>query len=354
LAVRLITGRNQSCGTFITPFIPGKFRPTPIRNDGTRYNWKLDYDPHGADGRGRFTFTLTSDAHRPGELDTADLPESHKQEARRRFPSTTAFSVDLPEGFKRQATTFDHFGLMNIMKAGGRMTIHFDDLQYDGRSEDFTRDPNWDASGNRRRYQATDVGGAHNFGFSNTSHAGGNPGEIGGSFWRGGPYAYYADRVGPLTLHDRLEAGGRVVLAAGAPDSDMYLGWFSNAVKGRSPAHAGDFLGVHVGGPTRVGHYFQPVFTTAQGARGKTDQGPVLVPGKACEWSLVYAPTENGGHGAVRVTLAGQSVALRLKPGDKDRAATFDRFGVLTSDTGGGLVRVFLDDLRYTAARRSD
>ena len=50
LAVRLITARNQSCGTFITPFIPGKFRPTLIRNDGTRYTWKLDYDPDGADG----------------------------------------------------------------------------------------------------------------------------------------------------------------------------------------------------------------------------------------------------------------------------------------------------------------
>src|SRR5688572_22838227 len=37
LAVRLITGTNQSCGTFITPFLPGKFRPTPIRNDRTRY-----------------------------------------------------------------------------------------------------------------------------------------------------------------------------------------------------------------------------------------------------------------------------------------------------------------------------
>src|SRR5262249_21050827 len=41
LAVRLITGKNQSCGTFVTPFIPGKFRPTPIRNDGTRYRWTL-------------------------------------------------------------------------------------------------------------------------------------------------------------------------------------------------------------------------------------------------------------------------------------------------------------------------
>jgi hypothetical protein len=33
--VRLISGTNKSCGTFVTPFVPGKFRPTPIRNDGT-------------------------------------------------------------------------------------------------------------------------------------------------------------------------------------------------------------------------------------------------------------------------------------------------------------------------------
>src|SRR5439155_19249026 len=179
LAVRLITAKNQSCGTFITPFIPGKFRPTPIRNDGTRYAFTLDYDPRAADGRGRFTFTLASDAHRPGELEKPELPDAFKQEARRRFPSTTSFSVDLPEGFKRQGTAFDHFGLMNLMKAGGRTSIYFDDLRYEGRSQDFTRDPNWDASGNRVTYQATDVGGAHNFGFSHTNFAGGNPGQVG-------------------------------------------------------------------------------------------------------------------------------------------------------------------------------
>src|SRR5437016_4158299 len=58
LAVRLITGQNQSCGTFITPFIPGKFRPTPLRNDGTRYTWTLDYDSEAASGRGQFTYTI--------------------------------------------------------------------------------------------------------------------------------------------------------------------------------------------------------------------------------------------------------------------------------------------------------
>src|ERR1051325_4197307 len=66
LAVRLITAQNQSCGTFITPFIPGKFRPTPIRNDGTRYRWTLDYDPQGAAGRGQFEFTLQGASPKPG------------------------------------------------------------------------------------------------------------------------------------------------------------------------------------------------------------------------------------------------------------------------------------------------
>ena len=43
--MRLITDDNKSCGTFITPYLPGKYRPTPIKNDGTRYHWTLRYDP---------------------------------------------------------------------------------------------------------------------------------------------------------------------------------------------------------------------------------------------------------------------------------------------------------------------
>src|SRR5439155_322209 len=237
LAVRLITAKNQSCGTFITPFIPGKFRPTPIRNDATRYAFTFDYDPRAAARRGRFTFTLASDAHRPGELEKPDLPDAFKQEARRRFPSTTTFAVDLPEGFKRQGTAFDHFGLMNLMKAGGRSSIYFDDLRYDGRSQDFTRDPNWDASGNRPPYKA-----------------------------------------------------------------------------------------VHVGGPTRVGHYFHPSLSTAEGTRGQAAAGPVLEPNKVYDWSLIYDPIAEGGQGAIRVTLGPESVTLVLKKGVKAQGGRFDRF----------------------------
>lgn len=353
LAVRLITGQNQSCGTFATPFIPGKFRPTPLRNDGTRYAWKLDYDPDAAGGRGRFTFTLHGDAPKPGEFLKPEILEAHKQEARRRFPEVNTFTVDLPEGFRRQGTTFDHFGLMNMMKAGGSMTAYFGDLVRDGRAADFTRDPKWDASGNRATYQAKDVGGAHDFGFSATNHAGGKPGEVGGTFWRSGKYGYYADKVGPLSLDDRLEASGRVVLTVGAPDSDMFLGWFNSANKDRPPVYSGHFLGVHVGGPTRVGHYFHPAFTTGKGTKGMAEKGPVLVPGKVHEWSLVYDPAAEGGRGSIRVTLGDESVTHTLKAGQRAEGARFDRFGLVTSDIGGQIVRIHLDDLKYTAARRA-
>jgi hypothetical protein len=351
LAVRLITGKNQSCGTFITPFIPGKFRPTPIKNDGTRYHWTLDYDPQGADGRGRFTFTFTSDAHKPGELEKADMPDAHRQEARRRFPNTTSFAVDLPEGYKKQNTTFDHFGLMNMMKPGGTATIFFDDLTYDGQTEDFSKDPKWDAAGNRRTYQPTDVAGAHNFGFSDTNFAGGKAGEVGGTFWRSGKYAYYADKVGPLSLDDPLTARGKVVLKVGAPDSDMFLGWFDSTNKDKPPTEAGNFLGVHVGGPTRVGHYFQPQLATGRGTVGHAPGGPVLEPNKVYDWTLTYDPMAEGGLGSIRVTLGTESVTLTLRKGMKAEGAKFDRFGLFTSNIGGQIVKVYLDDLTYTAAR---
>ena len=331
LAVRLISGSNKSCGTFITPFIPGKFRPTPIRNDGTLYHWTLAYDPEANDGKGRFQMSIKSDS---------PMPEAFEGKV---------FSVDLPDGFRADGATFDHFGLMNMMKAGGAMTIHFADLEHDGKKEDFSKDPGWTGSGNRATYQDRRQVGAHDFGFSpNSSFAGGSPGEVGGDLWRSGPYGYYADRVGPLTLEDRLEAGGKVVLIVGAPDSDIYLGWFNSAAREKPPAESGNFLGIHVGGPTRVGHYFNPAFATGKATTGHPKKEPVIVPGKVYDWSLIYDPAANDGKGEIRVNLGKESVTLPLKAGIKAQGANFDRFGLFTSTVGGQLVRIFLDDLTYT------
>ena len=350
LAVRLITARNQSCGTFVTPFIPGRFRPTPIRNDGTRYTWKLDYDPQGADGNGRFTFAFHGEEPRPGELETPDMPESYRHEARIRFPSTTTFSVDLPKGFKEQGTTFDHYGLMNMMKPGGHLKIYFDDLHYLDSAEDFSLDPNWDGGGNRATYQTTNVVGAQNFGFSNTHFAGGQKaGELGGVFWRTeGPVAWYADIVGPLGLDDKLVARGKVAFVAGAPDSGMYIGWFNSRSVDQKDGLQ-DFVGVRVEGPTRVGHYFAPVVANEQGLLGKVAAAPVLVPDKKPhDWSFQYDPQANDGNGALVVHLDNESATLNLRP-RYHHDARLDRFGVFTPRVGGSQVRIYLDDLTYTA-----
>ncbi len=355
LAVRMINSTNRSCGTFVTPFIPGKFRPTPIKLDGTRYSWTLTYDPAGNGGNGQFQFTIKSHGTTPeplaAKLLPADFPAAHKKEALNRFPNTTTFVVDLPDGFKQQSASFDRFGLLNMTKPGNAMTIYFGDLQHDGRAVDLTRDPGWVGSNNRATIAHVPVG-AHNFGYSaRTNFAGGQRGEIGGDLWRSGKYGYYADRIGPLTLDDRLEASGKVVLKVGAPDSDIYIGWFGSAQKEKSPAAVGHFLGVHVGGPTRVGHYFQPAFATGKGTLGKIGQGPVLIPGTVYEWSLVYDPTANGGQGAMQVTLGKETVTLVWKKGLRAQGARFDRFGLFTASAGGQLVRIFLDDLKYTAGR---
>ena len=53
-------------------------------------------------------------------------------------------------------------------------------------------------------------------------------------------------------------------LVTAGPDSDMYLGWFNGAGTGQEPADAANFVGVHVGGPTRIGHYFIPTLVTAK------------------------------------------------------------------------------------------
>jgi len=103
-----------------------------------------------------------------------------------------------------------------------------------------------------------------------------------------------------------------------------------------------------VGGPTRIGHYFIPVFTTAKGRKVKVEQGPVLALGKALDWSLVYDPAANEGTGAMRVTLGTESATLALKPGQKAEGPSLDRFGLFNATAGGQMVKIYLDDLTYT------
>lgn len=351
LGLRLVTGDNHACGTKVTEWIKGKdverHTPASIRSDGTRYTWKMNYDPQAAGGNGQITFTITS----------------NRAEHDKSFEGKM-FTVDLPPGYKKQNTTFDRFGLVNGMKSGNPMTIYFDDLEFDGRTENFSKDPEWKASGNHASFDDRQQTGVHDFGYSAATHyAGGTAGEVGGLFWRSGSYGYYADHIGPLSLNDRLEASGKIVLQVASQDSGLYFGWFNSSEKELSPAQAGSFLGVKIGGPTHVGYYFLPAYAPVKETpvqfKGNRQHalnvaieartGPLLTPQKVYNWTLVYDPQANEGKGSIRLTLGDESVTLNLKDGDKSKNASFDRFGLFTNHIGGSFVKLYLDDVKYTS-----
>lgn len=334
LAVRLITDQNQSCG--IPVDLPSKNVPrgAGALRTGTPYTWKLDYDPKGANGDGQIIFSFQAAADDLSKVKT--------------------YSVDLPPNFKKEGATLDRFGLLGAMKSGGTMNIYFTNLTVNGKHENLAEDPHWLGLGNRGSFTEIDQVGIQNFGFSSTNFAGGKAGEIGGAFWRTeNPSSYYADRVNSLSLADHLTATGKVSLRVGAPDSAMYIGWF-NANPSSSPPKSGDFLGICVEGPTRIGHYFSPVYAMTNGIHGRSSTGPVLVPGKSYEWSLQYDPAGAGGDGVIRVMLGEDSVVLPLKKGAKSAGAHFDHFGLLSANPGGQMVKIFFDDLRYTSAGLTD
>ena len=329
MAVRMINAKNESCGHFVTRFIPGKFRPTPLHK-GQRYEWTLKYDPDANNGGGQFVYTLSGFDH---EKDPIDSP----------------ITVNLPPGFKQTGATFNRFGMVNMRKAGHTLAVYMDDLAVDSQKWDFANDPQWDGEGNRSTFTETEAPGTQDFGYSQTNFAGGSIGELGGTVWRS-TFASYADRVGPLTLKQPLVASGRVVLTGADPDSDVCLGWFHSGAQEGEKKNARDFIGIAIGGPTRIGHYFRPMVTTGSGERSVAPKGPVLHPdGKPHTWSVAYDPAANGGHGAVTVTLDQETVTLDLPEKLRAEDLQFDRFGLFAPGVGGSKVKIYFDDLEYTA-----
>ncbi len=128
--IRLHTAENQSAGTIIQPAGEKKSKG-PFHGDGTRYRWRLDYDPQANAGNGRVTFVFHS---------SLAEPEPFEKET---------YVVEVPAGFKKQGTVFDRFGMMNGTKPGGHETVYFGDLTLDGHALDLSTQSGWDAVGNR-------------------------------------------------------------------------------------------------------------------------------------------------------------------------------------------------------------
>jgi hypothetical protein len=380
LAVRMSNQQNKFCGTFITPYLPGIFRPAPL-HPHTPYVWTLTYDPQANAGNGRIEFTVKSEITNPTNqarnAQLGSLVQQLPEEQRARFGGDVghpefegrAFVVDLPPGFKKDGATFDRFGLINLMKEGGGPSkVWFDDLKYDGKAEDFAQEPKWEGAGNRGQFRDVVSTGVHDFGFcAGTRLAGGaRAGEVGGTFWRlTKAYGYYADKIGPLTLNDPLEARGKLMLKTGTPDSEMGFGWFSSAQK-EVPVHLKDgrrqeghldktdnFVGIYLAGPTRLGRVLLPAVISGRGRKvifKEPDRAPRPAPNQSYDWTIKYDPAADAGRGALTVTLGEATATLPLESVFKQEGAAFDRFGFFTSG-GGGKVEIYFDDLQYTAAR---
>ncbi len=101
-----------------------------------------------------------------------------------------------------------------------------------------------------------------------------------------------------------------------------------------------------------MGHPFIPAFSAASGIHGVSKTGLALLPGKSYNWKLIYDPDANHGTGAITATLGAESTTLNFKKGWKERAdkSRLDHFGIFSIGPGGQMVKIYLDDLRYTVA----
>jgi hypothetical protein len=257
---------------------------------------------------------------------------------------------------------------MNVAKSAdlnSTSEIYIDNLTFNGKTETFDRDPNWDARNNRRSYESRIVRPYFDFGFSPTNFAGGkSKGELGGQIFRGDcrypeRMGSYGDRVGPLTLDKPIKASGKIALRRGVTDSTALFGFYNQAQSMKKTDSQKDgvpesVLGVHVEGPSSEGFKFYPAYRTKGGGSRlpETRKFSYIRPdGKSHDWTLDYNPAGADGRGQITVTFDGESNTFDLEEGDKARGTQFDRFGIVTSWIDGNSVDVYWDDITYAVAQ---
>jgi hypothetical protein len=306
---------------------------------GRVHHWSLTYDPKGSRGAGVIRATI-DDASAVCNLDPA---------------------------LRADGAGFNRFGLLNVMKsADGGTEVYLDDVTVNGQTNPFDADPNWDARDNRKTYRTNNVRPRFDFGFSPTAFAGGKPaGEIGGLIFRGDcrypqRMAYYADRVGPLTLDQPIHAAGTLVMLRGVTDSTVTFGFFNrdsamHVNPAQSDAIPEGIIGFNIEGPSREGFCFYPIARPQHrggaAARLDADSPHVYPDAKPRKWIFDYDPEGPVGRGRITVTLDGRAAHLDLKEGDKAAGTTFDRFGLITPWIDGNAQTVYFDDLTYTATQ---
>ena len=293
--------------------------------DGTVHTFSFEYNPDGAEGRGEMAYIMDG------------------QE----------FRAALAEGHKADGAIFDRFGIFNQQISGNGIEVWFDDLDVNGELLSFDEAPQWEGVNNQRTFLDRALRPYHDFGYRDSNHAGGAPGEIGGIVWRiestfpQQALAYGAPVEG-LSLDQPLEASGKVAMTLASADSGVLIGWYNSHITAGIPPN--NFVGAFIEGPSRIGHYFRPVFASSADIRGALNEGPVLRGDSTShEWTIRYDPEANAGQGRIVTILDGVEAALDMPPEARKDNAAFDRFGVLSWQRGGHCVEVYFDDLAFTS-----
>jgi hypothetical protein len=328
----------DSPGGFATVRPPGSDR-AQLRGfaRGAVHRWSIGYDPASHEGAGAITVAIDD------ETAVCNLGEGHRQDG----------------------ATFDHFGIMPVLKSaddGGEVWL--DDVTVNGARDDFSVDPRWDEYRNRDTYETHEVRPYWDFGYSATRFAGGDGlGEMGGSVYRGDcryadKLAYYGDRVDPLTLDRPIRAGGKLAMLRGVSDSTTLIGFFNSVdsvtvTDSQSSSLPRSFVGIAIEGPSREGFFFYPVYRTLEDRHSAASVwGPLRIrpDGAPHTWSLEWAPP-GAGSGRMDVSLDGQAFSIEVDPSLSASATRLDRFGIITTWVDGNGQRVYLDDLEYTVAQ---
>jgi len=109
----------------------------------------------------------------------------------------------------------DRFGIFNMQIANpAPVSFHISELAVNGRKIDLAKDAGWEGRANRVKFVEREFV-RQNFGYSpDTALAGGQKGEIGGTFYNVEPvnplHGYYADDIGRLTLDDPIRFAGKI------------------------------------------------------------------------------------------------------------------------------------------------
>ena len=229
------------------------------------------------------------------------------------------------------------------------------------RTETFDSDPGWHGSNNRSARELPPIAIRQDFGYSESSKAGGKQGEVGGFITPAGEAAYYAKVISPVSLNDPLTASG----AFSAPDGsfNLLLGFFNAGTvnEWRTPSSLairlngrGDHIFAYVEYCTsrwRAGGDTTPFPRRPDPETGRQDLIGFPSGGRTHRWSLAYDPAGNERRGVITATIDGLTAACLLDEGHREDGASFNRFGLLnvikSADTGG---EIFVDDVTVNGA----